>query len=73
MDQMSCSDAEYGARRNQTRRQKLPANRDKVIPWRWLQKRIEPFYRKTGGHPPYPLPVLRLSQRLANLAFSATA
>jgi IS5 family transposase len=31
---------------------------DQVIPWQRLESRIEPFYRKTGGHPPYPLSVM---------------
>ena len=58
MDQMSFSDAEYRTKRKQTRREKFLAEMDKVIPWRRLEKRIEPFYRKTGGRPPYPLPVM---------------
>ena len=58
MDQMSFSDAEYGTKRKQTRREKFLAEMDKVIPWNLLEKRIEPFYRKTGGRPPYPLSVM---------------
>jgi len=58
MDQMSFSDAEYRTKRKQTRREKFLAEMDKVIPWRRLEKRIEPFYRKSGGRPPYPLPVM---------------
>lgn len=53
MDQMSFSDAEYGTKRKQTRRERFLADMDKVIPWRRLEKRIEPFYRKTSGRPPY--------------------
>jgi IS5 family transposase len=58
MDQMSFSDAEYGTKRKQTRREKFLAEMDQVIPWQRLGKRIEPFYRKTGGRPPYPLSVM---------------
>ena len=58
MDQMSFSDAEYRTKRKQTRGEKFLAEMDKVIPWRRLEKRIEPFYRKTGGRPPYPLSVM---------------
>lgn len=58
MEQMSFSDAEYHAKRRQTRREKFLAEMDKVIPWSRLEKRIEPFYRKTGGRPPYPLSVM---------------
>ena len=58
MDQMSFSDAEYRIRRKQTRREKFLAEMDNVSPWRRLEKRIEPFYRKTGGRPPYPLSVM---------------
>lgn len=58
MDQMSFSDAEYRTKRKQTRREKFLAEMDKVIPWRRLEKRIEPFYRKSGGRPPYPLSVM---------------
>ena len=55
---MSFSDAEYCTKRKQTRREKFLAEMDKVIPWRRLEERIEPFYRKTGGRPPYPLSVM---------------
>ena len=58
MDQMSFSDAEYRTKRKQTRREKFLAEMDEVIPWGRLEKRIEPFYRKTGGRPPYPLRVM---------------
>jgi len=59
MDQMSFSGGlPYRTKRNQTRREKFLAEMDKVIPWRRLEKRIEPFYRKSGGRPHYPLPVM---------------
>jgi len=58
MDQMSFSDAEYRTKRKQTRREKFLAEMDQVIPWQRLEKRIAPFYRKTGGRPPYPLSVM---------------
>lgn len=55
---MSFSDAEYRSKRKQTRREKFLTEMDKVIPWRRLEARIEPFYRKTGGRPPYALSVM---------------
>ena len=58
MDQMSFSDVEYRTKRKQTRREKFLAEMDMVIPWQRLEARLEPFYRKTGGRPPYPLSVM---------------
>ena len=67
MDQMSFSDAEYRTKRKQTRREKFLGEMDQVIPWGRLEKRIEPFYRKSGGRFP-PLAVrqwvLSLPKRL---------
>ena len=68
MDPMSFSDAEYRAKRKQTRREKFLAEIDKVIPWRRLEKPIEPFYRKTGGRRPYPLPVMLRVHRMQHWA-----
>ena len=56
MDQLSFSDAEYGGKRKQTRREKFHAEMEKVVPWGRLEQRIEPHYPKAGnGRHPYPL------------------
>jgi IS5 family transposase len=56
MDQLSFSDAEYGGKRKQTRREKFLAEMEKVVPWDRLEQRIEQHYPKAGnGRHPYPL------------------
>jgi len=56
MTQLSFSDVEFGAKRKQTRRDKLLAEMDAVIPWARLVALVEPFYPKgKGGRPPYAL------------------
>ena len=56
MDQLSFSDAEYGGKRKQTRREKFLSEMEKVVPWERLERRIEPHYPKAGdGSRPYPL------------------
>ena len=56
MDQLSFSDAEYSGKRKQTRREKFLVEMEQVIPWRRLERLIEPHYPKAGnGRRPYPL------------------
>lgn len=59
MDQLSFSDAEYGGKRKQTRREKFLAEMEQVVPWIRLERLIEPNYPKAGnGRQPYPLATL---------------
>ena len=54
--QLSFSDAEYGGKRKQTRREVFLAEMDRAVPWRQLEGLIEPHYPKIGGgRPPYAL------------------
>jgi len=54
--QLSFSDAEYGGKRKQTRREVFLAEMDRAVPWRQLEALIEPHYPKVGGgRPPYAL------------------
>ena len=54
--QLSFSDAEYGGKRKQTRREVFLAEMDRAVPWRPLEALIEPHYPKIGGgRPPYAL------------------
>jgi len=46
MKQMSFSDAEYVAKRKQTRRERFLIEMDQVVPWKGLIKLIEPHYVK---------------------------
>ena len=56
MKQLSFSDAEYGSKRKQTRREVFLAEMDLAVPWRDLEGLIEPHYPKAGnGRPPYAL------------------
>lgn len=56
MKQLSFSDAEYGSKRKQTRREVFLAEMDRAVPWRDLEALIEPHYPKAGnGRPPYAL------------------
>lgn len=55
MSQMSFSDFEYAGKHKQTRRERLLAEMDQVVPWNGLLKMIEPYYPKAGGGQPYPL------------------
>ena len=53
---MDFSDAEFVAKRKQTRREKFLTEMDQVIPWSRLTVLIESTYPKgKGGRPPYPL------------------
>ena len=56
MDQLSFSDAEYSGKHKQTRREKFLAEMELVVPWKRLERLIEPHYPKAGnGRQPYPL------------------
>jgi IS5 family transposase len=54
--QLSFSDAEYGSKRKQTRREVFLGEMERAVPWRELEALIEPHYPKAGGgRPPYAL------------------
>jgi len=54
--QMSFTDAEYGIKRKQTRREIFFAEMDRVVPWKEIEGLIEPVYPKAGnGRRPYEL------------------
>ncbi|WP_370307270.1 IS5 family transposase [Sinimarinibacterium flocculans] len=56
MKQVSFGDAEYTAKRKQTRREVFLAEMDQIVPWVTLLSLIEPFYPVAGrGRPPYPI------------------
>ena len=48
MNQLSFSDAEYQSKHKQTRREKFFIEMEQVVPWRRLEKLIEPHYPKVG-------------------------
>jgi IS5 family transposase len=59
MKQISFADAEYAAKRKQTRRVRHLIEMDQVVPWKGLITLIELHYPKgRGGRPAYPLMVL---------------
>jgi len=54
--QGSFSEAEYGAKKKQTRRDKFLAEMERVVPWARLVERLRPFYPKGDrGRPPIGL------------------
>ena len=54
--QGSFAEAEYGAKKKQTRRDKFLAEMDAVVPWGRLMERLAPLYPKgERGRPPMPL------------------
>ncbi len=56
MKQASFPEMEYDRKKRRTRRDEFLENMDGLMPWRRLEKRIEPFYPKAGrGRRPYPL------------------
>ena len=46
--QLSFSDAEYGGKRKQTRREVFLAEMQRAVPWRQLEGLIEPHYPKNA-------------------------
>ena len=59
MRQASFAELEHDGKKRRTRREEFLAKMDRLIPWRRLEKRIEPFYPKAGrGRRPYPLGVM---------------
>jgi transposase, IS5 family len=53
---MSFTDAEYGIKRMQTRREIFLAEMDRVVPWKEIEGLIEPDYPKaSNGRRPYEL------------------
>lgn len=56
MRQMTFADAEYAAKRKQTRKELFIIEIDQVVPWKGLMALIEPHYPKwNGGRRAYPL------------------
>ncbi|CAE6775816.1 IS5 family transposase ISPpu21 [Xanthomonas arboricola pv. corylina] len=56
MKQMTFGDAEYAAKRKQTRKELFLIEMYQVVPWKGLNALIEPYYPKgEGGRPAYPL------------------
>ena len=56
MSQMSFTDAEYGIKRKQTRREIFLADMDRGVPWKEFQALIEPVHPKAGNsRRPYEL------------------
>jgi IS5 family transposase len=54
--QGSFAETAYGAKKKQTRRDKVVADRDAVVPWARLVERLRPLYPKgERGRPPIPL------------------
>ena len=59
MDLISFSEAEYGVKKRQTRREKFLAQMDQLLPWKRMEKLIKRCYPKAGkGRHPYPLSVM---------------
>lgn len=54
MNQTSFASAAWDNKGKVTRREKFLAEMDAVIPWQKLNRRIKPFYPKTGGREPHP-------------------
>src|SRR6476469_3387074 len=56
MKQLSFSDAEYGGKKKQTRREVFLEEMDRAVPWSKLEALIAPYYPRAGnGRQPYPL------------------
>ena len=56
MEQATFAELEHDSKRRRTRRETFLEKRDRLVPWKRLEKRIEPFYPKAGrGRRPYPL------------------
>jgi len=56
--QLGFSDYEQSTAKKRTKKEKVLAEMDQVVPWQALIDLIEPHYPKTsskGGRPPYPL------------------
>jgi IS5 family transposase len=59
VDQLSLSHAEYRGKRKQTRRERFLSEMEQGIPWKRLERLIEPHYPKAGnGRQPYPLAMM---------------
>ena len=59
MRQASFAELEHDGKKRRTRREEFLAKMDGLMPWRRLEKRIEPYYPKAGrGRRPYPLGVM---------------
>ena len=59
MRQASFAEMEHDGKKRRTRREEFLAKMEGLMPWRRLEKRIEPYYPKAGrGRRPYPLGVM---------------
>ncbi len=58
--QLSFSQAEYGSKKKQTRRDVFLAKMESVVPWSRLVAVIEPFYPKSGGRGRPPIGLERM-------------
>lgn len=54
MSQISFSDAEFAGKRKKIKREVFLKEMQLVVPWKALQKVIEPFYPVAGERPPIP-------------------
>ena len=48
MEQETFSQLEHASKKRRTRREVFLGKKDRLVPWERLEKRIEPFYPKTG-------------------------
>ena len=56
MQQATFAELEHDSKRRRTRREIFLEKMDRLVPWKRLEKRVEPFYPKAGrGRRPYPL------------------
>ena len=56
MEQATFAELEHDSKRRRTRRKNFREKMDRLVPWKRLEKRVEPFYPKAGrGRRPYPL------------------
>ena len=56
MEQATFVELEHDSKRRRTRREIFLEKMDRLVPWKRLEKRVEPFYPKAGrGRRPYPL------------------
>lgn len=61
MDQINFCEAECQSKKREIRRKIFLERRDKLIPWKQLEKKIARHYSKgQNGRPPYPLSAVLL-------------
>ena len=52
MEQATFAELEHDSKRRRTRREIFLEKMDRLVPWKRLEKRIEPFYPKAGHMTP---------------------